>query len=91
MLTRLGISRHVAGIRALVLLVGLGVGTCVAGVCGCVGDPDTLVISTVTGEPLNMADIDAILNNSNLDEQEKRDRLLELGVPEDLVEVLLAS
>ncbi len=92
MLVRIGSSRQAGWMRtcgtlaaALVLAVNL------AAQPGCVPPSDNLVLSTITGEPLDMASINAILDNTNLTTTQKREHLEELGVPSETIDVLLAG
>lgn len=88
-LQRLG--KH-KGHRRWGLLVALACAWCAGMTNGCAPPPDTIVISTVTGEPVDMQSISAILNNGNLTTEQKRDRLVNnLGVPADIADILLAS
>jgi len=61
------------------------------GVVACTPVPDTVVFSTETGEPVLLEDIDPILLDPDLTEDEKREQLLELGVPDDVIDVLLRA
>jgi hypothetical protein len=79
---------HVA---RLVRTWGLAFAVCTFAVAvnACLPPPDTLVRNAETGEPIDLQSIDAILQNGNLTTEEKQERLLELGVPEDLIPILL--
>lgn len=57
----------------------------------CLPPSENRVLSTIDGTPIDMADVDPILGSDDLTEDQKRDRLLEIGVPADIVETLLAS
>ncbi|MBI4579570.1 MAG: hypothetical protein HY718_07710 [Planctomycetes bacterium] len=56
---------------------------------GCVPPPGNLVTSGVTGEMVDLDEVNAILDNPGLDASEMRDQLRELGLSEDLIGILV--
>jgi hypothetical protein len=70
------------------LLVGTGL-IVVGGAC--FAPPEDAVRSTVTGDPLLLEQIDPILGNPRLTDEEKREELRELGLPEHLIDILFRA
>lgn len=70
----------------LAFLVGIGAVAFVA----CVPPPPN-VLRDNNGEILDIPTIDAVLQNQNLSQDEKRQRLLDLGVPESVADTLLRA
>lgn len=58
---------------------------------GCFDLPQDTVVSTIDGNTILLSDIDPILNDTDLTEAEKRQELLDLGVPEDVIDTLLRA
>jgi hypothetical protein len=68
------------------------VGVAVAGMgASCAPVPDTVLTNPETGEVIPLSEIDPILSNTNLTSDEKEQQLLDLGIPADLVQTLMAS
>ena len=74
------------GRTGLALLVSVGAVAFVA----CVPPPPN-VLRDNNGEILDIPTVDAILNNQNLSQDEKRQKLLDLGVPESVADALLRA
>lgn len=64
---------------------------CIAAVAGCFPPAGDVVLNPETGEPVLLIDIDPILNDADLTEAEKRQELLDLGLSEELADVLIRA
>jgi hypothetical protein len=71
------------------LTAALGVGLPVTG-SGC-GTTAANVLTDAEGEPIDLAQVNEILNDSELDNSEKRDDLRELGLSDSVIDVLLSA
>jgi hypothetical protein len=76
------------------LFLTLVTGGCLAILTACViplpSTPPNVVRGT-DGEVLDLTQIDPILNNTSLTEQQKRQQLLDLGMPEEVADALLRA
>ncbi len=57
----------------------------------CFPPPSDVVVNPETGDPVLVSDIDAILNNANLTEDQKRQKLLDMGLTEELIDTLIRA
>lgn len=66
-------------------------GACLCALVACFPEPQAVVLNPDTGNPVVLSDIDPILDDTSLTEAEKRQELLDLGLPESLVDDLLRA
>jgi hypothetical protein len=57
----------------------------------CTPTPSDVLTNPDTGQPISVSDVSAILSNTTTTSERKRQLLLDLGLPEETVTVLLAA
>lgn len=83
----------IAGLRRFATrsALALMLSACGALMAGCFPPAGDVVLNPDTGEPVLLVDIDVVLNDADLTEDEKRQDLLEMGLSEELIDVLLRA